>query len=93
MRRVVVIGLPAPVSIPDVTLLVGAQRHLSTVDSTAERVVLGDIHAAIARIAAHDGPCAVLASGDPGFFGIVRALRAAGLDIEVRPAPSSVAVK
>ena len=93
MRPVTVIGMPAPVPLPDVALLVGAQRHLSTVDSSsAERVVLGDIHRAIDRIAAHDGPCAVLASGDPGFFGIVRALRAAGLDVEVLPAPSSVAI-
>ena len=97
MRPVTVIGMPAAVSLSDVTLsdvtlLVGAHRHLSTVDSSAERVVLGDIHRAIDRIAAHDGPCAVLASGDPGFFGIVRALRAAGLDVEVVPAPSSVAI-
>jgi precorrin-6Y C5,15-methyltransferase (decarboxylating) len=34
----------------------------------------------------------VLASGDPGFFGIVRALRARGHDPEVMPAVSSVAL-
>jgi len=74
------------------TLVVGADRHLSTVDTSAERVALGDVPSAVARLAAHDGPAVVLASGDPGFFGIVRALRAAGLDIEVLPAPSSVAI-
>jgi precorrin-6Y C5,15-methyltransferase (decarboxylating) len=81
-----------PGVVPPVSLLVGAERHLSTVDSSAERLVLKDIPTAVDRIAAHDGPVAVLASGDPGFFGIVRALRAAGLDVAVSPAPSSVAV-
>ncbi|MGZ4541261.1 MAG: precorrin-6y C5,15-methyltransferase (decarboxylating) subunit CbiE [Blastococcus sp.] len=38
------------------------------------------------------GPAAVLASGDPGFFGIVRRLRAAGLAPQVLPAVSSVAL-
>ncbi len=77
------------------TLLVGGQRHLSTVDglaSHAERVVLGDLAAATARLAAHAGTAVVLASGDPGFFGIVRALHRAGLRPEVLPAVSSVAV-
>lgn len=90
MRRVTVVGMPGPV--PDVSLLVGAERHLSTVDSQARRVPLRDVREAIEEITAHDGPCAVLASGDPGFFGIVRALRAAGLDVDVTPAPSSVAL-
>jgi precorrin-6Y C5,15-methyltransferase (decarboxylating) len=48
---------------------------------------------ALERIAAHRGPVAVLASGDPGWFGIVRTLaRAVDADrIVVHPAPSSVA--
>jgi precorrin-6Y C5,15-methyltransferase (decarboxylating) len=94
MRTVTVIGClgGAAPDVGDATLIVGAARHLSTVDSPAERLVLGDVAAAVARLAAHDGPAAVLASGDPGFFGIVRALRRAGVDVEVRPAPSSVAV-
>jgi precorrin-6Y C5,15-methyltransferase (decarboxylating) len=90
MRSVTVVGMPG--TVPEATLYVGAERHLSTVDGGAERVVLGDIAAAIERIRTHDGPCAVLASADPGFFGIVRALRAAGLDVDVTPAPSSVAL-
>jgi precorrin-6B C5,15-methyltransferase / cobalt-precorrin-6B C5,C15-methyltransferase len=91
-----VLGIPlaagATERIAAAKLVVGAARHLSTVDSVAEQVVLGDVPAAVERLVAHDGPAVVLASGDPGFFGIVRALRAAGLDVEVLPAPSSVAV-
>ena len=34
----------------------------------------------------------MLASGDPGFFGIVRALSALGRRLDVHPAPSSVAL-
>ncbi len=93
MRQVTVVGMPGPTEqIGRATLLIGAERHLSTVDGEAERVVLGDVSAAVRRLAAHDGPAVVLASGDPGFFGIVRALRAAGIEAEVWPAPSSVAV-
>jgi precorrin-6B C5,15-methyltransferase / cobalt-precorrin-6B C5,C15-methyltransferase len=94
MRTVTVIGClgGTPPDVGDATLIVGAARHLSLVDTSAELLVLGDVPAAVARIAAHDGPAVVLASGDPGFFGIVRALRRAGLDVEVRPAPSSAAV-
>ena len=33
----------------------------------------------------------MIASGDPGFFGIVRRLPRSALDIRVLPAPSSVA--
>jgi precorrin-6Y C5,15-methyltransferase (decarboxylating) CbiT subunit len=46
---------------------------------------------ALDALAAHDGDAVVLASGDPGFFGIVRALRDRGLDCVVLPATSSVA--
>ena len=94
MRTVTVIGCPGGTApdVGDATLVVGAARYLSLVDGPVERLVLGDVSAAVARLAAHDGPAVVLASGDPGFFGIVRALRRAGVDVEVRPAPSSVAV-
>ena len=88
-------GRPWPVAactaVDEATLLVGAERHLSTVDSPAERVVLGNVPSAVARLSTHDGPAVVLASGDPGFFGIVRTLRRAGLTPAVIPAPSSVA--
>jgi precorrin-6Y C5,15-methyltransferase (decarboxylating) len=63
--------------------------------SGARRVVLGaGLAAALAGLAAERGRVCVLASGDPGFFGIVRALASVvGRDrLEVRPAPSSVAL-
>src|SRR5262249_59018288 len=45
-----------------------------------------------ARGVKRGGSAVLLASGAPGFFGIVRALRAAGIEPEVVPAPSSVAI-
>jgi precorrin-6Y C5,15-methyltransferase (decarboxylating) len=57
----------------------------------ARRVVLGKgIDATVAALKAEKGRVCVLASGDPGFFGIVRALGDVPLD--VHPAPSSVAL-
>ncbi len=74
------------------TLVVGAARHLSSVDTaTAETVVLGPLAPALERVANHHGHAVVLASGDPGFFGIVRSLRAQGIEPRVIPAVSSVA--
>ena len=52
---------------------------------------MGPLRPALDALAAHDGDAVVLASGDPGFFGIVRALRDRGLDCVVLPAISSVA--
>ncbi|HVB26834.1 MAG TPA: precorrin-6y C5,15-methyltransferase (decarboxylating) subunit CbiE [Mycobacteriales bacterium] len=75
------------------TLVVGSARHLDRVPvpPAARTVVLGELAPAIDTIAHHDGPVAVLASGDPGFFGIARILRLKCLDPEVFPAVSSVA--
>jgi len=63
---------------------VGARRLPLTVELTP----------VIEQLREADGGACVLASGDPGFFGIVRALGAAvGAErLDVRPAPSSVAV-
>mgnify|MGYP005810814677 CR=1 FL=1 len=74
------------------TLVVGASRHLDAVDvpASARTHVLGDLASGIGAIRGHDGLVVVLASGDPGFFGIVRALRAEGVDVDVAPAVSSV---
>ncbi len=58
----------------------------------ARTVVLGELAPALDTLAAHDGDAVVLASGDPGFFGIVRALRERGLAAVVLPAVSSVAL-
>src|SRR3984957_18440057 len=54
-------------------------------------VVMGPLRPALDALAAHDGDAVVLASGDPGFFGIVRALRDRGLECLVLPAVSSLA--
>ncbi|MQY39021.1 Cobalamin biosynthesis bifunctional protein CbiET [Streptomyces sp. RB17] len=77
------------------TLVAGAAHHLALpeVPPTAERVRLGSVGLAARRIAAHRGTAVVFADGDPGFFGVVRTLRAPefGLEVEVVPAVSSVA--
>ncbi|QKV91665.1 precorrin-6y C5,15-methyltransferase (decarboxylating) subunit CbiE [Streptomyces sp. NA02950] len=77
------------------TLVAGAAHHLALpeVPPGAERVRLGSVDLAARRIAQHRGSPVVLADGDPGFFGVVRALRAPehGLEVEVVPAVSSVA--
>lgn len=81
----------ADAALAEATLVVGAARHLATVQGSAATFVLGDVAAAVTRLSTHDGPAVVLASGDPGFFGIVATLRRAGLTPTVLPAPSSVA--
>ncbi len=81
----------ADVVLAGASLVVGAARHLATVHTGAETLALTDVTAAVVRLSTHDGPAVVLASGDPGFFGIVATLRRAGLEPAVLPAPSSVA--
>ena len=73
--------------------VIGAPRHLDAapIPATAERIELRHLDEALDAIATRVGPTAVLASGDPGFFGIVRALRARGIRPHVIPAVSSVA--
>lgn len=83
------------------TLVIGGARHLATAsldlaDSDDPRdvrtITLGPLVPALEALAAHDGPAVVLASGDPGFFGVLRALNDAGLEPgQVIPAVSSVA--
>ncbi|MET7375355.1 precorrin-6y C5,15-methyltransferase (decarboxylating) subunit CbiE [Micromonospora arida] len=77
-------------------LVVGAARHLAAVPvpAGADTITLGPLAPALRRLAAAVDagvPAVVLASGDPGLFGIVRRLRAAGLPLRVVPAVSSVA--
>ena len=57
-------------------------------------VLKGDLSKALARIEEVKGPVVVLASGDPGFFGIVRLLagRFGGENLRVLPGLSSVAL-
>ncbi|KRV50319.1 methyltransferase [Wenjunlia vitaminophila] len=77
------------------TMVAGARHHLGLagIPPTATRVLVGSLPLAARRIAEHRGTAVVLADGDPGFFGVVRALRRPeyGLEVEVVPAVSSVA--
>lgn len=73
------------------TLVAGARHHLQAFAPAALRQVelepIGDALAALAQ----GGPRpVVLVSGDPGFFGIVRALRQYALPVRVIPAVSTV---
>ncbi|GLW65475.1 precorrin-6y C5,15-methyltransferase subunit CbiE [Actinomadura rubrobrunea] len=92
-------GSPLPAEarerLAEAALVVGGARHLAAVPvpDGARRVVLGDVAAALDEIdkAGADARVAVVASGDPGFFGIVRALRERGHRPRVLPALSSAA--
>lgn len=87
-------------SLAGATLVVGARRHLDAADlpEGAERIVLGALPPALdaieARLARSGRGVVVLASGDPGFFGIVRALadRFGPAALHVRPSVPAVAV-
>ncbi|WP_406098254.1 precorrin-6y C5,15-methyltransferase (decarboxylating) subunit CbiE [Streptomyces sp. NBC_01013] len=106
MIRVFGAGTGAPLAAEAVealagaTLVVGARRHLdgAALPAGAGRVVLGPLAPALDRIGKHlaeDGTrVVVLASGDPGFFGIVRALaeRFGPAALDVRPGAPSIAV-
>jgi len=76
------------------SLVAGAPRLLTAVrvPPAAGRVEIGHLDTVLDAICAAGGPVAVLASGDPGFFGIVRALRTRGIAPAVIPAVSSVAL-
>ena len=80
----------------EAVLVVGGERHLEMLGVERERAVLlkGDLSEALDRIEAAEGSVVVLASGDPGFFGIVRLLdgRFGGENLRVLPALSSVAL-
>ena len=101
--RITVVGLdgrPLDEEIEDLlggaSLVVGGERHLEMVGVGGGRAVVlkGDLSKALARIEAVEGPVVVLASGDPGFFGIVRLLagRFGGENLRVLPGLSSVAL-
>ncbi len=90
------VGKEARAAIEAASLVTGAPRHLRTLTPLGARTLpidgpLTDVLDALAR---ERGGVCVLASGDPGFFGIVRVLAerfgADGLD--VHPAPSSVSL-
>jgi precorrin-6Y C5,15-methyltransferase (decarboxylating) len=80
----------------DADVVAGGRAVLAALAPAGARRVpfgagLADTLAALGR---EEGRVCVLASGDPGFFGVVRALgAAAGRDrLDVHPAPSSVAL-
>jgi precorrin-6Y C5,15-methyltransferase (decarboxylating) len=87
------LSVPALEALASAGLVLGGRRHLDAVPVPlgARTVVMGDVQDAMAQLSAYDGDAVVVASGDPGFFGIVRRLRAEGLPLVVVPAVSSVA--
>ncbi|CAL9618980.1 Cobalamin biosynthesis bifunctional protein CbiET [Streptomyces sp. enrichment culture] len=101
MITVVGTGTGAPVPrevLAGAELVVGGQRHLDAVrlPEGAERIVLGPLAPALDAIeeyAGKDRSVVVLASGDPGFLGIVRVLaeRFGPERLDVRAGVSSVA--
>jgi precorrin-6B C5,15-methyltransferase / cobalt-precorrin-6B C5,C15-methyltransferase len=103
VSRIAVIGIDGrPLSheaaglLEAAALVAGGRRHLRDLAVEPERAVVleGDLSAALARIEAESRSVAVLASGDPGFFGIVRLLgeRFGPAELRVLPAVSSVAL-
>jgi precorrin-6Y C5,15-methyltransferase (decarboxylating) len=80
----------------DAALVAGGGRHLEMLGVGRDRAVVlkGDLSEALERIEVTEGPVVVLASGDPGFFGIVRLLagRFGSEKLRVLPGLSSVAL-
>ena len=88
------LGAEGLAALASATLVVGGARHLAAVPvpEGARTIRVGALEPALAALAGHEGNAVVVASGDPGFFGIVRRLRAGGLEVgRVIPAVSSVA--
>jgi precorrin-6Y C5,15-methyltransferase (decarboxylating) len=90
------VGKEARAAIEAASLVAGAARHLRTLTPIGARTLpiegpLTDVLDALER---ERGGVCVLASGDPGFFGIVRVLAERfGADrLDVHPAPSSVSL-
>ena len=88
------LGPEAATALAAADRVAGALRHLDGAELPpgAERIVIKRLDDALDAICASPGRVTVLASGDPGFFGIVRALRARGVTPQVIPAVSSVAL-
>ncbi len=102
-----VFGARARAALRDAEVIVGSPRHLAHLDGLlAERAragtrptvveLTGPLESSLERVAGacHRGQRAcILASGDPGFFGIGRLVAQRwGRDVEILPAPSSVSL-
>ncbi|MCU1392343.1 MAG: bifunctional cobalt-precorrin-7 ((5))-methyltransferase/cobalt-precorrin-6B [Ilumatobacteraceae bacterium] len=92
-------GEPARRAVRDAAVIVGSTRHLRFVDVAGRPVIemAGGLHGVLDQIGAHlaaGRDVAVISSGDPGFFGIVRLLaeRFGRRALDVHPAPSSVSL-
>jgi precorrin-6Y C5,15-methyltransferase (decarboxylating) len=106
MTRITVIGLDgrslrslypeAEGLLREAALVAGGERHLEMlgVESGRVAVLKGNLSDVLVRIQETDGPVVVLASGDPGFFGIVRLLaeRFGREHLRVMPGVPSVAL-
>jgi precorrin-6Y C5,15-methyltransferase (decarboxylating) len=90
------VGKEARAAIDAATVVAGAPRHLDTLAPLGARAlpIDGPLAALLDEIERDRGGVCVLASGDPGFFGIVRVLaERVGPDrLDVHPAPSSVSL-
>jgi precorrin-6Y C5,15-methyltransferase (decarboxylating) len=94
-----VFGPAARAGVATADVVVGAPRHLAAIapDSAAAIELAGPLDPIVERIVAERAAgrrVCVLASGDPGFFGMARLLAARlGREaVRVHPAPSSVAL-
>jgi precorrin-6B C5,15-methyltransferase / cobalt-precorrin-6B C5,C15-methyltransferase len=103
VTRITVLGLdgrsPGPEVeglLRDAALVVGGERHLELFGVQPRRtaVLKGDLSVALSQVQATEGSVVVLASGDPGFFGIVRLLaeRFGRENLRVVPGVSSLAL-
>ena len=103
MSRITVIGLDGSLLsaearglLEGAALVAGGSRHLEALGIEPGRAVAfsGDLLEALDRIEEARGPVVVLASGDPGYFGIVRLLgeRFGSENLLVFPGVSSVAL-
>lgn len=90
------VGKEARAAIDAASIVAGAPRHLRTLAPLGARTLPldGPIRDVLEVLAGEPRGVCVLASGDPGFFGIVRLLAERfGPDrLDVYPAPSSVAL-
>lgn len=81
--------------------VVGSSRQVALLASQAQGAIpaailnwTAGIDQLVLDIEHVDGDCMVLASGDPGYFGVVRLLRSRlpDFDLEIHPVPSSISL-